>query len=178
MQNLLDASRFLSASFIVILVTFIAAVTAQAQSCNPAVVSLVVRDAKGEVLSEADLKSVAATLPKEIGDADLSVGEVSIAPDNKTFYWPESTDWPKGQKMPALEFANASTCTMELTEATLNHKGQTMRLIFNIKIERATADRRPVIEAPKFQNGTFQLDLTTWSHARNELIPATFWKKQ
>jgi hypothetical protein len=177
MENTPYATRFLSATFVAFLIVSFAAASARAQSCNPAVVSLIVRDAKGEVLTESDLKLIASTMPKDIGDATIWVGEVSIADDNKSFYWPESTDWPKGKKLPSLNFSNERTCTMHLTEATLEFKGQKMRLVFNINIERATKDRRPVIDAPKFQNGNFQLDLTNWSHAEHELIKATYWKK-
>jgi hypothetical protein len=162
--------------FATILILSSLVTTTRAQYCNPAVVSLIVRDSKGEVLTEADLKSIAAALPKEIGDATVWVGDVSFAADNETFYWPESGEADKGRKVPALMFSNVATCTMKLSEATLEYKGEKMRLVFNIEISRATQDRRPAIDAPKFQNAAFQLDLTTWSHARDKLIPASNWK--
>lgn len=57
-----------------------------AQSCNPAVVSLIVRDERGNVLSEAELKSISEQLPDSIDDARVNIGEVSFAEDGKTFY--------------------------------------------------------------------------------------------
>jgi hypothetical protein len=149
----------------------------RAQSCNPAVVNYIVRDEGGKVLSAAELKSIYEQLPKSIGDARLDVGEVSFAADGKSFYWPESVDWEKGKKAPSLQFANAETCTMRLTEATLTHHNKRMRLIFNIDIARKQPDRRPVIDSLPFQEGVFELDLSGWSHSEDKVIPAERWKK-
>jgi hypothetical protein len=153
------------------------ATIAQAQSCNPATVSLVVHDEKGAILTESDLKTLAAALPGSIGDAEISVGEVSLAPDEKSFYWDESTDFPKGKKVPALHFSNAATCVMNLGEVMLEFHGRKMQLRFNIEIDRSTNDRRPVVQSPKFQNGLFELDLKDWSHDRNGIIPSDRWKR-
>src|SRR5262245_52649113 len=131
-----------------------------AQSCNPAAVNYIVRDEAGKVLSEAELKSVSEQLPKSIGDAHTYVGEVSFADDGKSFYWPESSDWQKGKKAPSLEFANAETCSMRLTEVTLTYHNKRMRLIFNIDITKAQPDRRPVIDSLPFRDGAFELDLS------------------
>jgi hypothetical protein len=147
------------------------------QSCNPAVVNYMVRDEKGNVLSEAELKTIAEQLPKTIGDASVNVAQVSFANDLKTYYWPESTDWPKGKKQPALEFANAASCTLHLTEITLMYHGKKMRLIFNTDISRDQSDRRPVIDSLPFQAGTFALDMTNWPRARDRIIPSQRWKK-
>ncbi len=159
-----------------VFVTTIPAV-ARVQACNPAVVNYLVRDEEGRVLSETELKSVYERLPKTIGDAHLNAGQVSFAADKKTFYWPESVDWPKGNKQPALEFANAETCTMHLTEVTLIYHNRKMHLIFNLDIARAQPDRRPVIDSLPFQEGTFALDLNGWPSGRDELIPSERWKK-
>jgi hypothetical protein len=149
-----------------------------AQYCNPASVSLVLHNQAGEILTEADVKNVASKLPKDIGDANIWVGEAWIAPDNKTFYWEEdSEERAKAKKLPALNFSNSGTCTMHLTEATLDYNGLKLHLVFNIDIARDTKDRRPVIIAPRFQTGTFRLDLTGWSHDPKTLIPATRWKR-
>ena len=148
-----------------------------AQSCNPAVVNYIVRDEGGKVLSEAELKSVYEQLPKSIGDARTDVGEVSLYDDGKSFYWPESVDWKKGTKVPSLQFANAETCTIHLTEATLTYHNKRMRMIFNIDIARKQPDRRPVIVSPPFQEGAFELDLSGWSHYEDKVIPAERWKK-
>src|SRR5262245_7267711 len=77
---------------------------AAGQFCSPAVVSYIVRDAKGAVLSETQLNSVSEQLPKEIGDATVETGQVSFMDDLQSFYWQESVDWKSGKKLPALEF--------------------------------------------------------------------------
>lgn len=148
-----------------------------AQSCNPAVVSLIVRDERGNVLSEAELKSISEQLPDSIDDARVNIGEVSFAEDGKTFYWPESVDWGKGKKVPALKFVNNETCTMRLTEVTLTYRNKKMRLIFNIDIARTQPDRRPVIDSLPFQEGTFSLDLNGWPRDEDKMIPSGRWKK-
>ena len=163
--------------YLFFLLILLAPNVAHAQYCNPASVGLILRDEKGAVLTQADVKSVAERLPKEIGDASIWVGDVSFAPDNKTVYWEDSTDFEKGRKVPALMFSNSGTCTMHLTEATLERQGSKMRLIFNIDISRETRDRRPVIESPPFQNGAFQLDLKDWTHELDKPIPAARWKR-
>src|ERR1043166_5573520 len=101
-----------------------------AQSCNPASVFYIVRDESGKVVSTADLASIAAQLPKAIGDATTGANEISIKPDKLTYYWHEDADFERGTKMPALLFANAATCTMHLGEGTLKYQGRTRRLIF------------------------------------------------
>jgi hypothetical protein len=87
--------------------------SAQAQSCNPAVVHYIMRDEKGVVVKGEELKSVHQQLPETVGNADTSVGEVSFGSDGVTFYWPESVDYPKGKKVEVLEFGNARTCTLK-----------------------------------------------------------------
>jgi len=148
-----------------------------AQSCNPASVYYIVRDEKGTVLSREDLQTMVDQLPKKIGDATVWSTELSFKPDKQTFYWPESVDFDKGTKVPALGLSNAATCTLHLTEVELKYKGRTMRLIFNIDIARYQKDRRQAIDSPKFQDGVFQLDLTKWSHDEEKLIPASYWKQ-
>ena len=147
-----------------------------AQSCNPASVYYIVRDEKGVVLSKEDLQTMVDQLPKKIGDATVWATEVSFAPDKQTFYWPESVEFDKGNKVPALGLSNAATCTLHLTEVELKYKGRTMRVIFNIDIARYQKDRRQAIDSLKFQNGVFLLDLTKWAHHEEKLIPATYWK--
>ena len=149
----------------------------QAQSCNPAVVHYIMRDEKGVVLKEQELKSVHQQLPEMVGNADTSVGEVSFATDGVTFYWPESVEYPKGKKVPVLEFANARTCTLNLGQVDLSYRGKQMHLLFNIDIARFQDDRRPVIDSLPFREGTYRLDLTGWPQSREKLIPATRWKK-
>jgi hypothetical protein len=138
----------------------------------------IVRDEKGKVVSVTDLESVAAQLPKTIGDATTGANEVSFASDKRTYYWHEDADYEKGSKLPALLFANAATCTMHLGEATINYHGKKMHLIFNIDINRSQDDRQQVIDSLPMQNGTFRLDLTGWTKERDKIIPASRWKKE
>jgi hypothetical protein len=149
----------------------------RAQYCNPAVVDYIVRDENGTVLSETQLKSVAEQLPKVIGDAHVYADQVSFSDDAKTFYWQESIDWQKGNKVPSLEFANSETCTMHLTETMLTYHNKKMRLIFNLSIGRDQPDRRPVIDSLSFQEGTFVLDLSGWSGSTHQMVPAERWKR-
>jgi hypothetical protein len=157
--------------------SFIMAGGAEPQSCNPAVVSYVVRDEKGRVLNEAELQTVYAQLPEKIGNAGLEAGQVSVAENGENFYWPESVNWARGRKEPALEFANAATCTMQLSEVTLVYHDRKMHLIFNIEIDRTMPNRRPVVDSLPFQEGTFALDLKNWAGERDRIIPAHYWKK-
>jgi len=148
------------------------------QSCNPAVVSYVIRDEQGRVLSEAEVKTVEEQLPKQIGDAGVYTTEVSFADDGKNYYWPESVDFEKGKKQPALGFANAGTCTMRLTEVTLKYHQKKMRLLFNIDIRsRTQPDRRIVVDSLPFQEGTFVLDMSARGEDTHVIVPAEWWKK-
>ena len=162
---------------ILLLISLTTVRSVEPQSCNPAVVSYVVRDEKGRVLNETDLQTIYAQLPKKIGDAWLEAGQVSVAENGEDFYWPESGDWSKGRKEPALEFANAATCTMRLSEITLIYRDRKMRLIFNIEIDRTQPNRRPVVDSVPFQEGTFVLDLKNWASERDRIITASHWKK-
>ena len=153
------------------------ATTSYAQSCNPAVVSYLVRDDKGKIISEEQLTAITKELPEKIGDAGVSTTSVSFKPDKISYYWPEDADDEKGSKVPALLFANAAECTMHLSEATLTFQGKKMRLVFNIDIDRKQRDRRQVIDSLPFQNGTFKIDLTGWDRSDDKLIPATHWKR-
>jgi len=156
---------------------FLPLTAVSAQYCNPAVVDYIVRDEKGNVLSGEELKTIHQQLPETIGKADTAVGEVSFISDGETYYWPESVDWDKGRKVSTLEFANAGTCTLNLPRVDLAYHGMKMTLIFEISIERYQDDRRPVIDSLPFQNGTFILELSGWSHSRDKMIQATRWKK-
>lgn len=147
-----------------------------AQYCNPAVVSYLVRDENGNLLSQEELKTLSDQLPKSIGDAHTFLGEVSFADDGQSFYRPESVNWDKGKKLPALQFINAETCTLHFTEITLVYHEKRMRLIFNIEIARSQANRRPVIDSPAFQEGTFELDRNGEPEG-DQITFAANWKK-
>jgi hypothetical protein len=86
-------------------------------------------------------------------------------------------DWDKGRKVPVLQFINSETCTLHLSEATLVYHHERMRLIFNLDIERSQPDRRPVVDSPPFQEGTFELDLSGWTPEQDQMIPASMWRK-
>ena len=100
-----------------------------------------------------------------------------LADDKKTYFWQDSSKFDAGHKVPAILFANSATCTIHLTDAMLQYRGQKMHLIFEIKIGRDQPDRRLVIDSLPFAKGTFKLDLSQWDHATDKLIPATYWKK-
>ncbi len=156
---------------------FFTATPVSAQFCNPAAVSYIVRDEQGNVIGGDELNTIQQQLPKTIGNADISVDEVSFASDGVTFYRHESVDWDKGKKIPALDFVNAGTCTLNLPDVELTYHGKKMRLIFNISIDRHQRDRRPVIDSLPFGEGTFVLDLTSWPRNEDKLVPATFWRR-
>jgi hypothetical protein len=153
---------------------FLPLTSVSAQYCNPAVVDYIVRDEKGKVIRGEELKTIHQQLAETIGNAGPAVGEVSFTSDGVTYYWPESVDWDKGTKVSTLEFANAGT--LNLPRVELAYHGLKMTLIFDISIERHQDDRRQVIDSLPFQNGTFILDLSGWSHSRDKMIPATRWK--
>ena len=148
-----------------------------AQSCNPAIVSYIVRDENGEVLGAAALKSIAGQLPGTIGEAQPFAGESSVAEDGQTVYWAEDVEWAKGKKVPSLQFINAATCRLHLAEVTLVYRNKKMRLIFNLEITGAQPARRPVIDSLPFQEGTFALDLNGWPRSMDQVIPSARWKK-
>ncbi len=147
------------------------------QSCNPASVYYIVRDEKGVVLTKEQLQTIAEQLPEKIDDATVWVADVSFAADNVTYYWPESVEYEKGTKVPALAFSNAATCTLHLRQVQIKYGGKTMGLTFNVEITRHQDDRRPVVDSQKFQNGFFVLDLRGWTRERDKMIPASRWKK-
>jgi hypothetical protein len=165
----------LGISLIILLISGVASLS-YAQSCNPAVVSYLVRDENGKLLGEPELKAVQEQLPKSIGDADTFLGEISLAEDGKSIYRPESVNFANGKKMPALEFINAKTCTMHVSEVILVYHEKRMRLIFDIDITRNQSNRRPVIDSLVFQEGTFEFDKSLLPEG-DELVPANSWKK-
>jgi hypothetical protein len=148
-----------------------------AQYCSPAIVCYIVRDESGNLLGEAELKSLREQLPDSINDARVSTSVVSFAEDNETYYWSEDVDWKKGRMVPAMEFSNFGECKMYLTEVTLTYKNKTMRLIFDTEYSRSGGYHRQAIDSLPFQEGTFQLDLRGWPERSDKLVPASRWKK-
>ena len=156
---------------------FVPLVSANAQYCNPAVVNYIVRDEYGRVVNAEELKTIHKQLPEKIGDADTGVFDVSFASDGVTHYRFGSVNWDSGKKVPTLEFANAGTCTMNLSRVEFEYRGKKMILIFNIIIERRQDARHLVIDSLPLEEGTYVLDLSGWSRSPDQLIPATYWKK-
>jgi len=149
---------------------------AQAQYCNPALVSYIVRDENGKPLTEEALQSVAEQLPKSIGDAQIYAGEVSLTENGRRFYRQESVDWDKGKKVPALHFINDGNCAMRLGKVTLTYQGKQMRLFFNLSITRTQHDRRWVFDSLPFQEGSFVVDVEGWPWEKNEVVSADRWR--
>ncbi|HEX4950137.1 MAG TPA: hypothetical protein VFZ34_25955 [Blastocatellia bacterium] len=154
----------------------LSAVASSPQFCNPAVVYYLVRDPDGKPLSTAELKAVSELLPESVGGATPYPGEISFQADGKAYFWREQAEWKHGNKVPALEFANAATCEMSLTEVTLTYHKQQMRLCFNLSVVRGGTSNRIVIDGLPFRAGTYALDLSGLSLRDNVMIPAARWK--
>ena len=166
--------------FLLTLTIYLTGNSALAQYCNPAVVSYLARDESGKLLSAAELKAIYERLPKTIGDAQIYIDEVSLAEKGRRFYREESSEWEKGEKLPALQFVNNRSCEMSLGKVTLTYNGKQMRLIFNLEIMRAQPQsrRRWVIDSPPFQEGVFALNVEGWPKYENEVIPASNWQRR
>lgn len=156
---------------------FLPLTSVSAQYCNPAAVRYIVRDEQGAVLSTEELKTIHQKLPEKIENADTVVDEVSFKSDEVSYYRRESVDWDKGKKVPALEFVNAGTCTLNLPKVELEYHGKKMTLIFNINIELRQDNRRLVIDSLPFQEGTFVLDPSGLLLDKDKMIPRSFWKQ-
>ena len=136
------------------------------QSCRPAVLGIVVHDSNGKTLSAEALQAVKIESPEP-----PSIWSVKLAADGTLVG--SSTKETKTE-LPALGRSNVATCRLNIGEMTLEYKGNTMRLIFNMEIER----RAYYIDSPKFQRGTFELDKTSLPESGpSRIIPATIWKK-
>ena len=159
--------------FVLLMMT---AITAHAQYCNPAAVSYLVRDENGSLVQGSELNGIIEKLPKTIDESAVASDRVSFS-DEQHFYRQESADWDKGRKVEAIGIANASKCTLKLNELTLTYHGKRMHLVFNIDIARGENDRRLVIDSLPFDEGTYKLDLSAFTHERDQLIPALSWKK-
>jgi hypothetical protein len=141
---------------------------AAAQSCRPAVLDYLVRDAKGKNLTEAELQKVYKTMTP----AADGVTMVGFAADGTLVgYSAKETR----SKLAAINYANAAECRIKVTEFTIKHAGKTMHLVFDLDIDR----RAYVIDSLPFQNGTFRLDQTGLSDDRyyDHIVPAKSWKK-
>jgi len=150
---------------LLIFVAYPAASEAFGQSCRPAVLGYFVRDAKGNYLTEQELKAISASMPQ------LSVEQVAFAPDGTLVGY--STKKTKLQRA-ALSQANAASCQLKIGEMILRHNGMKMRLIFDLEINR----RDYYFDSLRFQNGTFKLDQETLpASGSDEVIPSKVWRK-
>lgn len=143
---------------------------AYGQSCRPAVLQYIVRDEKGKNLSEAALEAVRKQMAQPAGEVSL----VSLAGDGKIYSEYSAEAKEAKTKLPALYYADAKSCELDVKEVTLQRAGKTMRLIFNLHIYR----RAFVIDSLPFRQGTFELDREDISEEdSSRVIPAKRWKK-
>jgi hypothetical protein len=166
----LVSPKGLFASVLLLSATHLSASEAYGQSCRPAVLKYIVRDERGENLSEAEMQAVR----KQMAQPAAEVSMVSLSEDGGV-YSDYSTEAKEAKtKLPALSYADAKSCELNVKELTLQHEGKTMRLIFNMNIYR----RAFVIDSLPFQRGTFELDLNDISEEdSSRVIPAKRWKK-
>jgi hypothetical protein len=140
---------------------------AYAQSCRPAELNYIVRDDQGNVMSETTLKRVF----KEVKPPTSGVGSVAFAEDGKLVGYSDKE--PK-RTVPAIYFADAAECKLKVGEVVLTNGGDTMRLVFDLDIDR----RAYTIDSIPFRRGTFRLDQKGLADIdQNDLVPATRWKK-
>lgn len=148
----------------------LAAHAAYGQSCRPAVLEYIVRDRKGRNLSEAALEAVRKQMAQPAGEVSL----VSLAADGEIISEYSAEAKEAKTRLPALSYVDARSCELDVKEVTLRHAGKTMRLIFNLHINR----RALVIDSLPFQQGTFELEQKGISEEDNSrVIPAKRWKK-
>ena len=149
---------------------YLSANEAYGQSCRPAVLKYVVRDEKGKNLNEAELESVRKQMAQPAGEVSM----VSLAGDGEIYSEYSAEAKEVKTKLPALYYADAKSCELDVKEVTLQHAGKTMRLIFNLHIYR----RAFVIDSLPFQQGTFELDQKDISEEdSSRVIPAKRWTK-
>jgi hypothetical protein len=151
-------------SSLLILVSYCAA---SAQSCRPAELNYIVRDEQGNVMSDTTLRRVF----KQVKPPTSGVGSVAFADDGKLVGY--SGKEPK-RTLPAIYFADAAECKLKVGEVVLNNGGDTMRLLFNLDIDR----RAYTIDSLPFRRGTFRLDQKGLADIdQDDLVPATRWRK-
>jgi hypothetical protein len=168
--------------FVVALLIFVACASTGsicAQSCQPAVVSYIIRDESGRVLGKSELNVVyerISKLPTEVGA--VYIGTAFMAKDRKTFYSPYSEERARGEEVPLIAFGHDGPCRLKFSDATLEYHGKKMRLIFDVDIP---SEKQPVhdlvIDSLPFQEGTFKLDLSGLAQQDHRVMAATRWKK-
>src|SRR5690348_8500765 len=118
-----------------------------AQSCRPAELNYIVRDQKGNVLSESALK----TIYKQEKVPGFGVGTVALTKEGTLIGY---TANKPAEMLPVIYVANAATCRVKVGEFTLEYGGRQMHLIFDLDIDR----RAYTIDSLPFRPGTFRLD--------------------
>jgi len=171
--------RLWSRAVLLILVACVATGSIYAQECHPAAVNYIVRDEKGKVLGESELKGVyerTPKLPSEVGSVYL--GAAFLAKDRKTFYSPYSEERKSGEEVPVIAFGHSGPCHLKFADSTLEYHGKKMRLFFDIDIpskEQPVHDM--VVDSLPFQEGTFKLDLSGLEHDDHKVMEAGRWKR-
>jgi hypothetical protein len=76
--------------------------------------------------------------------------------------------------MAAIFFVDAATCRIKVGEVVLTRGRETMRLLFNLDIDR----RAYTIDSLPFRSGTFRLDQKGLTDTdQNDIVPASRWKR-
>jgi len=153
--------------FISIFVIFLSWSFVNAQSCRPAELNYIVRDERGNVLSESMLHKVF----RDVKPPTSGIGTVAFTEDGKLVGY---SGKDPAKTLPAIFFVNAASCQITVGEVALTRGKETMRLVFNLDINR----RAYTIDSLPFRRGTFRLDQKGLSDIdQKELVPASRWKK-
>ena len=117
---------------------------ARPQSNGPCQIIYLVRDDKGVLLDPAKLESIAAPKGEEMtaGTTFIKNADGTLTKDVKCL----KSRLDIGGKPVAL------------SEMTLKYGGQSMRLVFNLRL----VEEKQVIDSLSFQEGTFKLDKGKW----------------
>jgi hypothetical protein len=152
------------------LLMFFCLQTATAQSCGPASVFYVIRDAQGHFMDASTL-APSSFVKESVEDYGHTTRKIYFS--NKGDILPGS-DAKDVTPVTSLTYAGGANCRLKLNELTLKIDGKTMRLIFNLSLNSQSdyAHSRKVIDSLPFQEGTFTLETTSENN-----IPATAWKQ-
>ena len=153
--------------FISIFVIFLSWSFVNAQSCRPAELNYIVRDERGNVFSESMLHKVF----RDVKPPKSGIGTVAFTDEGKLVGY---SGKDPAKTLAAIFFVDAATCQVTVTEVALTRDNVTMRLVFNLDVNR----RAYTIDSLPFQRGTFHLDQKGLSDtSQDELVPASRWKR-
>jgi hypothetical protein len=153
--------------WIIGLLIFISCGHGYGQSCRPAELNYIVRDASGNVMSDTMLKEVF----KQMKPPTSGVGEVAFASDGRLV---GCSGKEPAVTMADIFFVDANTCKMTVGEVALTRGSDTMRLIFDLDIDR----RAYTVDSVPFRAGTFRLDQKGLADIdQSSVVPAERWKK-